>query len=323
MGFNLRNPLIASSSPFAESVDKIKEMVESGAAAIVLHSIFEEQIRAESEGLNQNLTQGTESFAEALGYFPDLDTYKLSRDVYLEHISNVKQAVGVPVFGSVNAVSGGGWIEIARQIEEAGADGLELNIYFIPTDPAAMGNQVEQLYVQLVKDITSKVKIPVAVKLSPYFSATANIIKRLDQAGARAVVLFNRFYQADLDIENLEVKPDLVLSTPDELRLRLRWAAILSPHLDAHIAITGGVHSAEDVIKCMMVGAKAAMMTSAILKNGPGHFKTVLHGVRDWIDKHEYDSINQLQGTMSLAHVKEPAAFVRSNYMKILGSWQI
>jgi len=228
----------------------------------------------------------------------------------------------VPVFASLNGVSAGGWIEIARQMESAGADGIELNIYFLATDPASLGNQVEQLTVQLVKDVAARVTIPVAVKLSPFFSATANIIRRIDQAGAKGVVIFNRFYQPDLDLENLEVLPDLTLSSPEELRLRLRWAAILFPHLEADIAITGGVHSAEDAIKAMMVGARVAMMTSAVLKNGPGHFKTVLDHMTAWMEKHDYESVEQMQGSMSHTHVADPAAFERANYMKVLGSWR-
>lgn len=322
MGFQLRNPLVASPSPFSEKVDKIRQMVDAGASAVVLHSLFEEQLGVEREGLNRNLTAGTESYAEALTYFPDLDNYKLTGEEYLEHIRRVKAAVDVPVFGSLNGVSSGGWIEIARQIESAGADGLELNIYFIPTDPAALGHQVEQLMIQLVKDVSSRLTIPVAVKISPYFSSTANVMKRLDHAGAKGIVIFNRFYQPDLDLENLEVAPNLSLSTPEELRLRLRWAAIVSPHLDADIAITGGVHTTEDVVKAMMVGARVAMMTSAILKNGPGHFRTVLDGLIQWGEKHDYESIKQMQGSLSHKHVSNPAAFERANYMKILGAWR-
>jgi dihydroorotate dehydrogenase (fumarate) len=322
MGVRLRNPLVVSPSPICEDVGKIKEMVEAGASAVVLHSLFEEQLGIESRGLDRNLTTGTETYAESISYFPDLNNYKLSREEYLEHIHKVKTAVDVPIFASLNGVSSGGWIEIARQMESAGADGLELNIYFLPTDPAAMGHQVEQLMIQLVKDVSSRVTIPVAVKVSPYLSATANILKRLDHAGAKGIVIFNRFYQPDIDLETREVVPDLALSTSEELRLRLRWAAILFPHLHADLAITGGVHTAEDAVKAMMVGAKVAMMTSAILENGPGHFKTVLDGMKDWMEKHGYESIEQMQGSMSYKHVADPAAFERANYMKILGSWQ-
>ncbi|NQT25440.1 dihydroorotate dehydrogenase-like protein [candidate division KSB1 bacterium] len=322
MGLDLKNPLVASPSPFCEHLDKIEQMVSAGASAIVLHSLFEEQLRAESEGFNRNLMAGTESFAEALSYFPDLDQYKLNRDDYLTHIQNVKKTVDVPIIGSLNGVSSGGWIEYAKEIESAGADGIELNIYFMPTDPASQGHQVEQLYVQLVKDITESLMIPVAVKVSPYFSAPANFLSRLDQAGSDALVIFNRFYQPDIDLENLEIKADVLLSHPDELRLRLRWAAVLSPIIDADIAITGGVHTSEDVLKSMMVGAKVAMMTSAVLQNGPGYFKTVLDGIIKWMEKHDYDSIQQMQGTLNYKNVKDPAAFERANYMKILGSWR-
>jgi dihydroorotate dehydrogenase (fumarate) len=322
MGLDLKNPLVASPSPFCEHLDKIEEMISAGASAIVLHSLFEEQIRIETEGLNRNLSAGTESFAEALSYFPDLDHYKLGSEDYLTHIQKVKQAVDVPVIGSLNGVSTGGWIDYAKEIESAGADGLELNIYFMPTDPASQGHQVEQLHIQLVKDITSSLAIPVAVKVSPYFSAPVNFLSRLDQAGADALVIFNRFYQPDIDLENLQILPDLVLSHPDELRLRLRWAAVLSPVLDADIAITGGVHTAEDVIKSMMTGAKVAMMTSAILKNGTFHFKTVLDGITEWMEQHDYESIRQMQGSLNYRNVTDPAAYERANYMKILGSWR-
>lgn len=322
MGLNLKNPLAASPSPFCEHLNKIEEMAAAGASAIVLHSLFEEQLRTEGEGLNRNLSAGTDSFAEALSYFPDLDHYKLGREEYLTHLQKAKQAVDVPIIGSLNGISTGGWIEYAKEIESAGADGLELNIYFMPTDPGSPGHQVEQLHVQLVKDITSQLTIPVAVKVSPYFSAPANFMSRLDQAGADALVIFNRFYQPDIDLEDLQIKPDLVLSHPDELRLRLRWAAVLSPLLEADLAITGGVYTAEDVIKSMMVGAKVAMMTSAVLKNGSTYFKTVLDEIAQWMEKHEYESIQQMQGSLNYSNVTDPAAYERANYMKILGSWR-
>lgn len=322
MGFTLKNPLVASPSPFCENLDKIEKMASAGASMIVLHSLFEEQLRTESEGLNRNLTAGTESFAEALSYFPEPDQYKLNREQYLTHIQKAKQAVDIPILASLNGISTGGWIQYAREIESAGADGLELNIYFIPTDPGSQGHQVEQLYIQLVKDITASLNIPVAIKVSPYFSAPANILSRLDQAGADALVLFNRFYQPDIDLEQLEIRSDLSLSHPDELRLRLRWAAILSPILKADLAVTGGVHSSDDVLKAMMAGANVAMMTSAVLKNGPMHFRRVLDGITGWMEKNGYESIQQMQGSLNMKHVKDPAAYERANYMKILGSWQ-
>jgi len=323
LGLTLKNPLVASSSPLCESVDNIRRMEDAGAAAVVLHSLFEEQITLESRDLDRYLSHGTESFAEALTYFPDMTDYNLGPDGYLEHICRVKAAVDIPVIGSLNGVSSGGWIRYARKIEEAGADALELNVYYIPTDPGLTGPQVEGMYVDLVRDVAASVRIPVAVKLSPYFSSMANVARRLDEVGARGLVLFNRFYQPDFDLENLEVVPNLVLSTSHELRLRLRWVAILYGTIAADLAVTGGVHTAEDVLKVMMAGARAAMMTSALLRNGIGHLSRVLTDLVAWMEEHEYESIRQMQGSMSQRSVAEPAAFERANYMKVLRSYAL
>lgn len=322
MGLPLKNPLIASSSPFCKNLDQIKSMEDAGAAGIVLHSLFEEQVNQDAEKLNDNLILATESWAEAIGYFPELSDYTLSPEEYLEHLQKAKAATDIPIFGSLNGVSTGGWIDYAQRIEEAGADGLELNIYFLPTDPFVLGNQVEQLYITLVKEIAQQVSIPIAVKLSPYFSALPNIMKRFDQAGAHALVLFNRFYQPDIDVDSMTVQPQLALSTSDELALRIRWASILSPILDADIAVTGGVHSSEDAIKAILSGAKVAMMASAVLTNGPGHFSTVLNGIEEWMQKKEVDSIAEITGLLNHAHVTESAAYERANYIKILGSYR-
>jgi len=322
MKLALKNPLVASASPLCEDIDNICRMEDAGAAAVVLHSLFEEQITLENQELDRYLTQGTESFAEALTYFPNLGNYKLGPDEYLEHIRRAKSAVDIPIIGSLNGVSTGGWIKYAKLIEEAGADALELNIYYIPTNPDMTSEQIDQMYVDLVRDIKATVSIPVAVKLSPYFNSMSYMARRLDQFRANALVLFNRFYQPDLDLENLEVVPNLVLSSSDELRLRLRWVAILYGQIQADIAVTGGVHTAEDVVKTMMVGARVAMMTSALLKNGIDYLAKILNDLVSWMEKHEYESIRQMQGIMSQQSVAEPASFERANYMKVLSSYK-
>ena len=323
LGFSLKNPLVVSPSPLCQDLGSIRQMEDAGAAAVVLHSLFEEQLTLESQDLDHFLTHGTDSFAEALSYYPDMGQYKLGPDAYLEHIRKAKAAVKIPIVGSLNGVSTGGWISYAKKIEQAGADALELNVYYIPTDPEMSGGQVEQMYADLVRDMRASVKIPVAVKLGPYFSALASMARRLDQAGANGLVLFNRFYQPDFDLEKLEVTPNLVLSRSEELRLRLTWVGILYGRIKADMAITGGVHTAEDAIKSMMAGARVAMMTSALLRNGIPHLKTVLGGVADWMEKHEYVSIRQMQGSMSQKSVAEPAAFERANYMKVLSSYAL
>jgi dihydroorotate dehydrogenase (fumarate) len=323
LGLSLKNPLVVSPSPLCEDLGAIRKMEDAGASAVVLHSLFEEQLTLNSQDLDRFLTSGTESFAEALSYFPDMGQFKLGPEAYLEHIQKAKKAVKIPIIGSLNGVSTGGWVSFAKKIEQAGADALELNVYYIATDPDMSGPQVEQMYADLVRDVRGSLKIPIAVKLGPYFSSMASVARRLDQAGANGLVLFNRFYQPDFDLEKLEVTPNLNLSRSEELRLRLCWVAILSGRIKADMAITGGVHTAEDVIKSMMAGAKVAMMTSALLKNGIEHLKTVREGIEAWMEKHEYASIRQMQGSMSQKSVAEPAAFVRANYMKVLRSYAL
>jgi dihydroorotate dehydrogenase (fumarate) len=323
LGLSLKNPLVVSPSPLCEDLGAIRKMEDAGASAVVLHSLFEEQLTLDSQDLDRFLTSGTESFAEALSYFPDMGQFKLGPEAYLEHIQKAKKAVKIPIIGSLNGVSTGGWVSFAKKIEQAGADALELNVYYIATDPDMSGAQVEQMYADLVRDVRGSLKIPIAVKLGPYFSSMASVARRLDQAGANGLVLFNRFYQPDFDLEKLEVTPNLNLSRSEELRLRLCWVAILSGRIKADMAITGGVHTAEDVIKSMMAGAKVAMMTSALLKNGIEHLKTVREGIEAWMEKHEYASIRQMQGSMSQKSVAEPAAFVRANYMKVLRSYAL
>ena len=323
LGLTLKNPLVVSPSPLNEDVDNLRRMEDLGASAVVLHSLFEEQINVQSNDLDRFLSHGADSFAEALSYFPDAQNYHLGPEEYLEHVRKAKRTIGIPIIGSLNGVSTGGWIRYAKMIEEAGADALELNVYYIPTDPAISSAQVEKMYIDLVRDIKATVKIPVAVKLGPYFSAMANMAKRLDEAGASGLVLFNRFYQPDFDLERLEVVPNLVLSSSHELRLRLCWVAILYGHVQADMAVTGGVHTAEDAIKSMMAGARVAMMTSALLARGLGHLATVRTGIVQWMEEHEYASIRQMQGSMSQKSVAEPAAFVRANYMRVLRSYAL
>ena len=322
LGLKLKNPIVPSSSPLMQKVDNIKRMEDAGAAAVVLHSLFEEQITQESEMLDRSLEQGTYTYAESLTYFPDLANYNLGPDGYLEHIRKAKAAVGIPVIASLNGASTGGWIKYAQKMEQAGADALELNTYYIAADPAQTAAQVDEMYLDLVRAVKASVRIPVAVKLSPYFSAFSNFAARLDDASADALVLFNRFYQPDFDLENLEVVPDLTLSTSSELRLRLRWVAMLYGRVKADLAITGGVHTAEDVLKSMMAGARIAMMTSALLHDGIDHLRGVLADLTQWMEEHEYVSITQMQGSMSQKAVAQPAAFERANYMKVLRSYR-
>ncbi len=323
LGLTLRSPLVASAGPLCESLDNIRRMEDAGAGAVVLHSLFEEQITLESQQLDQHLSHGTESFAESLTYFPDMRDYNLGPDAYLDHVRRAKAAVGIPVIGSLNGVSTGGWISYAKKIQQAGADALELNVYYIPTDPALTSPEVEQMYVDLVRDVTRSVGIPVAVKLGHFWSAFANVAARLDGAGARGLVLFNRFYQPDFDLDNLEVVPSLTLSSSYELLLRLHWTAILYGHVRADLAVTGGVHTAEDVLKAMMAGARVAMMTSALLQRGIEHLGVVRDGLLAWMEAREYESIRQMQGSMSYRSVREPSAFERANYMKVLSSYAL
>jgi dihydroorotate dehydrogenase (fumarate) len=321
LGLTLKNPLVASPSPYCEDISKIRQMEDAGAGAVVLHSLFEEQINLESSELDQALSYAEERSAEAFSYFPNLAGVRLGPDEYLEHIRKAKAAVQVPVIASLNGVSTGGWIRYAKEMEQAGADALELNIYFVSSNPDLPGSQVEQQYTGLVRDVKANLAIPVAVKLGPYFSSMANLAKQLDEARADALVLFNRFYQPDFDLEALEVVPNLILSTPYELLLRLHWVAILYGRIKADMAITGGVHSGQDALKAMMAGAKVAMMTSALLKHGISYLGLVRDEMLKWMDEHEYESIRQMQGSMSQRSVAEPAAFLRANYMKVLSSY--
>lgn len=322
LGLKLKNPLVASASPISKNVDKAKKLEEAGISAIVMYSLFEEQIIHESLELDHFLSRGSESFAEALTYLPDGGMYGVSPERYLNQVAGLKKAVNVPVIGSLNGVSKGGWTSYAKRIEEAGADALELNLYYLVTDPNMTSQQVEDAQVELVADVKSAIKIPLAVKLSPFVTSLPNFAKRIVDAGASGLVLFNRFYQPDFDLDELDIVHNLDLSTSAELRLPLRWISILSSKVNADYALTSGVHTAQDVLKAMMAGAKVSMMASTLLHNGPQAVPAVLENLQAWMKEHEYESIQQMQGSMSQKNVKEPAAFERANYMKVLGSWR-
>lgn len=321
LGLKLKNPLVASASPLSKKVDTVKKLEDAGIGAVVMYSLFEEQIIHESHALDYFLSHGTESFSEALTYFPDMEHYNVGPDGYLDMIRKLKESVQVPVIASLNGISTGGWVDYAGKMEQAGADALELNIYFLPTDLELEGIALEDAYVELVSCVRAQVKIPLAVKLSPYFTALPNFARKLVGAGANGLVLFNRFYQPDLDIETLEVVPDLVLSTSDELRLPLRWTAILYGRLQADLALTTGVHSVEDVVKATMAGARVSMMASELLSRGIGRVSEILADLEKWLETYEYHSIQQMLGSMSQQAVADPAAFERANYMKVLQSF--
>lgn len=321
LGLNLKNPLVASASPLCRELANIRKFEDCGASAVVLHSLFEEQINIESNELDRFLWSAADVSAEALNYYPDFQNFNLGPDAYLEHIRKAKQSVKIPIIASLNGVSKGGWLRFAKDMEQAGADALELNIYFMPTDPKQTSADIEKMYIELVTGIKEQVKIPVSVKIGPYFSAMANMAVQLDKAGADGLVLFNRFYQPDFDLESLEVVPHLVLSRSNELKLRLHWTAILFDKIRSDIGITGGVHVVEDVVKSMMAGAKVAMMTSVLLEQGIDYLKTLNTELVEWLEKHEYESIQQMQGSMSQKNVAHPAAFERANYMKVLNSY--
>jgi dihydroorotate dehydrogenase (fumarate) len=322
LGLTLKNPIVPSSSPLMQKVDNIKRLEDAGAAAVVLHSLFEEQIIKESNLLDHYLNYGTESSWEALTLFPEQKSYNIGAEAYLEHIRKVKAAVKIPVIASLNGVSTGGWIKYAQKMEQAGADALELNMYYLAADPSQTSAEVEQMYLDLLRNLKKNVRIPIAVKLGAEFTAFANFAQQLAEAGANSLVIFNRFYQPDFDLENLEVVSNLDLSQSYELRARLRWTAMLYGRLSADLAITGGVHTSEDVLKCMMAGAKVAMMTSALLQHGTERAHTVLASMTEWMEKHEYESVKQMQGSMSQKSVAYPAAFERANYIKVLQSFR-
>ncbi len=322
MGLKLKNPLVASASPLSQQVDGIRRLEAAGCSAVVMFSIFEEQIQHDAEALDHLLSAGTESFAEAMSYFPDVGSYAVGPERYLELIHKASEQCSIPIIGSLNGVSNEGWIDYARKIEQAGARGLELNVYYIATDPDLDGAAVEALYVDVVRAVKASVKIPVAVKLSPFFSSMSNVARRLAGAGADALVLFNRFYQPDFDLENLEVLSDLALSTPAEMRLPLRWIAILHDQIKISLAATTGVHSGVDMAKYLLAGADAVMTASALLKKGPEHAAVMLKELEQWMEEKEYRAVAEMKGAMSQKSVANPAAFERANYIKILEEYK-
>ena len=322
MGLKLKNPLVPSASPLSKNLDGIKKLEDAGAAAVVLYSLFEEQLSFEEEELSYFLDRGTDSFAEALSFFPEQKEYNLGPEEYLDHIRAAKEATEIPIIASLNGVSNGGWIDFAKKMQQAGADALEMNIYFLATDPEQDSHDVENQYTSIVSAVKSSITIPVAVKLSPFFSSLSGITKKLDKAGADALVLFNRFYQPDLDLENLEVVPGVVLSTSNDLRLPLRWIAILYGKLEASLAGTTGVHTAMDALKLIAAGADVTQMCAALLKNGPDYLATVLQGMQEWLEEKEYESLDLLRGSMSQKSVSEPGIFERANYMKALNDFR-
>jgi dihydroorotate dehydrogenase (fumarate) len=321
LGLHLSSPLVASASPLSRNVDLVRRMEDAGAGAVVLFSLFEEQITHESRELDHYLESTAHRYAESPTYFPDLGSYTIGPEEYLEHIRRLKSAVRIPVIASLNGGSPGGWVEYAHRMEQAGADALELNIYYLPTDMDLSGGEVEESYVQLVRSVRATVKLPIAVKLGPFFSSIPNMCRRLVEAGADGLVLFNRFYQPDFDLAELEVVPNLKLSTSDELRLPLRWIAIMYGRLRCDFALSSGIHTAEDALKAMMAGASAAMLTSALLARGVGRLGAILGDMRAWMEEYEYESIEQMRGSMSQRAVADPAAFERANYMRALQSF--
>ncbi|MCL4178322.1 MAG: dihydroorotate dehydrogenase-like protein [Verrucomicrobia bacterium] len=323
LGLTLRSPLVPAASPLSLELDNLKQMEAVGAGAVILESLFEEQLRADRAELAERLEQGTESFAEALTYFPEPSEFKLGPETYLEHIAAAKDALQIPVIASLNGSTLGGWIDYARQIQGAGADALELNIYAIPTDPDTTAGEVEDTYVKIVQSVKEQVTIPVAVKLSPFFTNFANMAKRLDEVGADGLVLFNRFYQPDIDLQNLEVVPNILLSTPMAMRLPLRWIAILYGRVKADLAATSGVHRATDALKMLMAGAAVTTMASALLRHGIKHLATVESEIRQWMEEHEYESVTQMRGSMSQQSCPDPSSFERAQYMKAISSFKV
>ena len=316
LGLKLRTPLIPSASPLSQELDSIRRLEDAGASAVVLYSIFEEQFRQESVELDHHLSAHTESFPEALSYLPEPSAFRMGAEGYLNHIRKAKQAVGIPIIASLNGTTVKGWTDYAKQIQEAGADGIECNLYAIPSDPDVSSAEIEQAYLDVVKTVKSAVTIPVAVKLSPFFSNMANMARRFDQAGANALVLFNRFYQPDINLDELEIQPNVLLSTPQALRLPLTWIGILYGRIKANLAATSGVHGPEDVVKLLMVGADVTMLCSTLLRNGISHLRYIEDGLRQWMEQHEYKSVQQMKGSMSQLRCPDPSAFERAQYMK-------
>jgi len=321
LGLKLRTPLVPSASPLSENIDNIKRMEDAGASAIVFHSLFEEQLRRDHHELQFYLEQNTAVSAEAATYFPEPPAFKVGPDAYAENIARAKAAVNIPIIGSLNGATFGGWLKYAQAIEQAGADALELNIYSIPTDPDLSAEDIEQNYLAILASLKGQLKIPVAVKLSPYFTNLAQFARRLDRAGANALVLFNRFYQPDIELETLEITPNVLLSTPMAMRLPMRWIAILHGRIGASLAATSGIHRATDALKLLMAGADVTMLCSVLLRRGIEHIRVLEREMREWMEEHEYESVEQLKGSMSQKNCPDPSAFERAQYMRALSTY--
>ena len=322
MGLELPHPFMPGASPLVDDLDNVKRLEDAGASAIVMHSLFEEQIAREQLATFIHTDRHGESFAEAISFFPSPERFALGPEEYLEQIMRIKRAVSCPVIASLNGTTLGGWLGHAKAIEQAGADGLELNVYAVHADFEEGAQEIEERTLDMVKAVKKSVRMPVAVKLSPFYTSVAHFAKRLDEAGADALVLFNRFYQPDIDPNELTTTRALHLSNSSELALRLRWLAVLSGRIRAGLAVTGGVHTALDAIKAMMAGAHAVQIVSALLQRGPGYLAVVRERVVDWMEEHEYESLSQMQGSMSLETCPDPSAYERANYMLTLQSWQ-
>jgi dihydroorotate dehydrogenase (fumarate) len=322
LGMHLRTPLVVSASPLSEELDNIKRMEDAGASAVVLHSLFEEQLTRDLFELDYHLSFGTDSFAEAQTFFPEPVNYHVGPEGYLNHIRKAKETVAIPIIASLNGTTLGGWTDYAKEMEQAGADAIELNIYYIPTDPDIPGIEIEHTYLDILSMVKPHVKIPVAIKLSPFFSNLANMAKRFDAEGADGLVLFNRFYQPDINLEALEVSPNIILSTPQALRLPMRWIALLYGRIHASLAATSGVHTAQDVLKMLMVGASVTMLCSVLFRRGIDHIKIIERDLIDWLTEHEYESVRQLQGSMSQKHCANPSDFERAQYVRALHSYK-
>jgi len=321
LGFKLRTPLVPSASPLSENVDNIKRMEDAGAAAVVFHSLFEEQLRLDHHELHYYLDQGENVSAEALDFFPRPPAFQVGPETYVENIARAKAAVNIPIIGSLNGATFGGWLKYARAIEEAGADAIELNLYSVPTDPDLSGEDIEESYLAILASVKAQVKIPVAIKLSPYFTNLARFARRLDRAGADALVLFNRFYQPDIELETLEISPNVLLSTPMAMRLPMRWIALLRGRIGANLAATSGIHRATDALKMLMAGADVTMLCSVLLRRGIDHIRIIEKEMLQWLEEHEYDSVEQLKGSMSQEHCPDASAFERAQYMRALSTY--
>ncbi len=323
LGLKLESPLIVGASPFCDSIDSASRLQDAGAAALVMRSLFEEQIEAEILALARSTETPAESHSEATSYFPNFSEYQFGPDQYLRQIEGLKKALTIPIIASLNGARLGGWVDYARRFEAAGADAIELNLYQLASDAGATANDVEAGLLETVRQVSGSVKVPVAVKLSPFHTSPANFVRMLEKEGAKGAVLFNRFYQPDLDLEEMEVLPKLQLSDPTELLLRLRWLAIISPQVNLSLAASGGVHDSLDALKALFAGASAVQVVSVLLRHGPRYLSVMLNGMRSWLAEHGYSGVQEVQGVMNLRHCPEPSSFERANYIRILQAWRI